>query len=370
MTVGTEHEFSINSGSNAPLAVSDEIIRSVCGSWKDEISFGDVKMGKELQKTVLEFVPKKPSDTIAGLERQLVSGLDKFFSIFRDRYRLLGLGMHPTLTLDKTAVWDHGEGQYYRVYDRLFSIRQHGWLNVQALQVNLSYGSEKELVMLYNRSRALLPYLVAVSCASPLVEGNLAPAADNRLLFYRENQKEIPIICNGIIPEAIRSIADYRRLEEEIFSELRMRNADILCEEWVNSAGMIIRFSRRCLEIRALDEQECIRSDMALAAFTRSLLRCHRLDIPDDRSSLLSLLEEAILKGTGAFRPELFDLYSSAYDHATADERQYLPLVRERIERGSLAEQLRNQLAGGRPLDHLLTELSSCLRNNRPYRSR
>ncbi|OPY38497.1 MAG: Carboxylate-amine ligase YbdK [Methanoregula sp. PtaU1.Bin051] len=367
MTIGTEHEFSINSRNFTPLPVSDEIIRSICGSYAGEILFGDVNIGKELQKTVLEFVPKTPSDTVAGLERQLVQGIAKFHHIFHERYTLLGLGMHPTLTLDQTSLWDHGEKEYYETYDRIFNIRQHGWLNVQALQINLSYASEKDLVTQYNRIRALLPYLVAVTAASPVVEGALGPACDNRLRFYRANQEKIPVICNGIIPKAIDRIADYRRLEGEIFTELKKYGGEILCEEWVNSAGLIVRSSRRCLEIRALDEQECIRSDMAVCAFVRALLRCRRLDLPDDRKTLLALLEVAVRNGTAAIRPELDRLYTAAWDHATADERQYLPVIRERITHGSLAELIRKRLEAGSPLNSLLLELSSCLYENRPF---
>jgi hypothetical protein len=120
MTIGTEHEYSINDPQFCPLPVSDRILRKICGSYESEILFGDVKLGKELQKTVLEFVPKHPAGDLAGLETQLVSGIRKFHAMFRDRCVLLGLGMHPLLTLDQTAVWDHDEGEYYTVYDRLF----------------------------------------------------------------------------------------------------------------------------------------------------------------------------------------------------------------------------------------------------------
>ena len=221
MTIGTEHEFSINDPQFNPLPVSDTILKTICGRYESEILFGDVKLGKELQKTVLEMVPRTHADTIAVLEEQLMRGIRKFSQVFRDRYQLLGLGMHPTLTLDQTAVWDHDEGEYYEAYDRLFNIRQHGWLNIQALQVNLSYSGEKDLVLHYNRLRSLLPYLIAVTAASPIVEGKSTGTADNRLLYYRENQKEIPLICNRIIPEKIGSVQDYRREQEEIFAELQ-----------------------------------------------------------------------------------------------------------------------------------------------------
>lgn len=367
MTIGTEHEYSINDRDFNPLPVSDQILRKICGCVESEILFGDVKLGKELQKTVLEFIPKRPENDLASLERQVFRGIQKFFYIFRDSYHLLGLGMHPTLTLDKTAVWDHDEGEYYEVYDRLFDIRQHGWLNIQALQINLSYTQERNLVFLYNRVRSLLPYLVAVTASSPMVEGKLTGYADNRLIYYRENQKEVPVICNGIIPERMRSIADYVSMQEEIFSSLRAHNADILCEEWVNSSGLIIRFSRKCLEIKALDEQECVRSDMAICAFTMALLRCRTLPVITDRGGLLSLLDEVIHHGTPAVRSELEQMYANAWQHATDDERAYLPIIRKRIDQGSLAELIRDRYEREGDIHPILRDMARCLRENRPY---
>jgi len=125
--------------------------------------------------------------------------------------------MHRPFTLDRTAVWDHDETDYYDAYHRLFNIRQHGWLNIQALQINLSYAHEQELVTTYNRIRSLLPLPIALTASSPIVEGKLTGIADNRLIYYLKNQKEIPLICNRIIPEKIRSTDDYRATQEEVF---------------------------------------------------------------------------------------------------------------------------------------------------------
>ncbi|RPI38145.1 MAG: hypothetical protein EHM53_09420 [Methanoregulaceae archaeon] len=368
MTIGTEHEFSINDPGFNPLPVSDTILKTICGSYNSEILFGDIRLGKELQKTVIEMVPRNHAESIAVLEGQLVRGIRKFSHVFRDRYQLLGLGMHPTLQLNETAVWDHDEGEYYEAYDRLFNIRQHGWLNIQALQVNLSYSGAKDLVLSYNRIRSLLPYLIAVTAASPIVEGKSTGTADNRLLYYRENQKEIPLICNRIIPKKIGSVRDYRREQEEIFFGLRANDAAILCEEWVNSGGVIIRFSRKCLEIKALDEQESIRSDMAVCAFIRSLLRCGSLPVETDQDGLLALTEEAIQRGTAGLRPELQQLYSRAWDHATAEERLYLPFIRDRIGHGSLAELVRDRFGREGQIVPILSDLADSLKTNRPYR--
>lgn len=367
MTIGTEHEFSINDHRFNPMPVSDEILKTICGRYESEILFGDVKLGKELQKTVLEVIPRTPALDLPVLEAHLMGGIRKFYRIFPDKYLLLGLGMHPTLTLDQTTVWDHDEGEYYRVYDRLFNIRQHGWLNLQALQINLSYGNNKELVTLYNRLRSLLPYLIAVTASSPLVEGRLTGHADNRLLFYRENQSEMPLICNRIIPEKINAVADYHAMQEEIFSGLRARGAGILCEEWVNSGGIIIRFSRKCVEIKALDEQDSIHADMAVCAFVRALLRCRSLPIDSDRESLLALTGCAIQYGTRELKGELETLYTLAWQHATVHERHYLPVIQDRISKGSLAEQIRNRYKDEGDVMPVLTDLAGCLKNNQFY---
>jgi len=367
MTIGTEHEYSVNDSRFTAQPVSDEILREVCGRYESEILFGEVKLGKELQKTVLEMIPRHPVEELAALEAQLTKGMAKFNRIFGGRYRLLGLGMHPTARPAEIPVWDHDEGEYYEAYDRLFNIRQHGWLNIQALQINLSYDSEKHLVSRYNRIRTLLPYLIAITASSPMVEGRLTGACDNRLVYYRENQKEIPLICDRIVPGAIQSVAEYRSVQEQVFSELRSRDAAILCEEWVNSSGLIIRFSRKCLEIKALDEQECIRSDMAVCAFVRSLLRGRTLPVENDHEALLALTEEAIHKGTAAFRPELETVYKAAWANATPDERAYLPVIRDRIAYGSLAELIRNRVAKDGGILPVLADLAESLKTNRPY---
>lgn len=367
MTIGTEHEYSINDAHYTALPVSDQILKSICGSFESEILFGETKLGKELQKTVLEFLPRVPASGPAALEAMLMQGIRKFYHIFPHQYNLLGLGMHPTLTLDRTAVWDHDEGEYYACYDRLFNIRQHGWLNIQALQINLSYAGEKDLLMQYNRIRTLLPYLVAITASSPMVEGRLTGTMDNRLVYYRENQKVIPQICHGIIPDRIRSVDEYLKAQEQVYKELRARGAEILCEEWLNSSGIIIRFSRGCLEIKAPDEQECIRSDMAVAALVTALLRCPTLPVESDQDALLALTETAIQKGTAGLRPELEALYRCAWQQATAEEREYLPVIESRIKKGSLAEQMAERYQREKQIEPILADMAHCLRMNTPY---
>lgn len=365
--IGTEHEYSINDPSFNPLPVSDLLIKRLNGRVEHEIDFGALRLSKELQKHVLELVPP-PSESLQALERSLYDGVRRLYGCFGD-LRFLGLGMHPLLTLNQTSFWEHDEAEYYRIYDRLFNIKQHGWLNIQALQINISYSGSDMLVEMFNKLRALLPYLIAVSAASPFVEGRTTGYMDNRLLFYMENQREIPEICNGVIPERIGSVRDYVMINRDIYRKLHERCADLLCREWVNSRGIIVRFKRRCLEIKAIDEQECIRSDMGVTAFTSALLRSD-ISLEDDGESLREMMYLAIRTGTSGMKPELQRLYRVAERHASPEERKYLRVIGERIDNGSLAEVLVRRYRQMESMQDLLGDAERALRTNTPLLSR
>jgi hypothetical protein len=202
------------------------------------------------------------------------------------------------------------------------------------------------------------------------VEGKATPYMDNRLVYYRDNQAAIPEICHGILPERLESVEDYVRINRGIYARLKEQGADILCREWVNSRGVIVRFTRSCLEIKAIDEQECLHSDMAFSAFLLALLRSD-LALEEDEKSLLSLLEEAMRRGTAGLRSELEKLLRQAEKSATAEERRYLPLMTRRVEQGSLAELMMQRLEeagrGEEEIKQLMHQMQWCLKENRPY---
>jgi hypothetical protein len=363
--VGTEHEYSINDRDFQPLPISDKIIERINGSVEHEVPFGGILVSKELQKHALELIPARPG-TLSYLEDNLYQGLVELLRATNYEYRFLGLGMHPLLKLEQTTYWDHDEQEYYHTYDRLFNIKQHGWLNIQALQINMPYQNKDELVAAFNKIRALMPYLVAVSASSPIVEGNLTGYMDNRLIYYRENQARMPEICNNILPEQLGCVDDYIKINRSIYSELKRRSADILCREWVNSRGVIVRFTRKCLEVKAIDEQECLHSDMAVSAFLLALLRSD-LELEEEESILMALLETAMKHGVSGMKPELERLYATSWKNGTPEERRYLPLIEKRIELGSLAELMARRFRETGEIKPLLAEMEWCLRENRPY---
>ena len=368
-SIGTEHEYSINDKEQRALTVSDGIIERIAGRLDHEVAFGGILVSKELQKHAIELIPQRPG-SLSYLENNLYQGLCQLYRATNNEYAFMGLGMHPLLKLEETTYWDHDEQEYYQVYDRLFNIRQHGWLNIQALQINIPYHGEEELTAMFNKIRSLMPYLVAVSASSPLVEGKITPYMDNRLVYYRQNQAAIPDICHGILPEKLEKVDDYVKINRGIYTQLKKQGAEILCREWVNSRGVIVRFTRSCLEIKAIDEQECLHSDMAFSAFLLALLRSD-LVLEEDESCLLSMLEEAMCRGTAGLQPELEKLFSAAEKSATSEERRYLPLVAKRIEQGSLAEVMVQKLqeTGLKEdgIKQMMSRMQWCLKENQPY---
>lgn len=106
--LGSEHEFSINDEDFNPLPISDEIIRKIRGRIANEAVIGNVIVGKELQKHVIELKPSKPFESLSEFEEMMQEGINELLS-YIDGYRLLGLGMHPLLKLENAKVWDHGD---------------------------------------------------------------------------------------------------------------------------------------------------------------------------------------------------------------------------------------------------------------------
>jgi gamma-glutamyl:cysteine ligase YbdK (ATP-grasp superfamily) len=367
MTIGTEHEYSVNDDTLKPLPIVDRIIEELHGEIENEFKFGNVNLSKELQKHVIEFVPSVPQTSIPELEQVIYDGIRDFNHATSDRFALLGLGMHPLLRLEQTTYWDHEDKDIYDAYDRVFDLKKHGWLNIQALQVNTHYESDKEMITNFNRLRSLLPYLVAITASSPFVEGRTTSTMDNRLLHYRHNQERVPLVCNNLVPEKLRSRKHHDDIIRSIYRDLKTVGANELCHEWIDSRGVIIRYHRECLELKACDEQECVRSDMAVTAFVLALLRAE-LQMEEDHEALLELTEVAIAKGTMGLRPELRRLYRAAYQASNPEERPYLALIEKRIEEGSIAELMCQRVQEGDKVGEVALAMASCLRNNRPYR--
>ncbi len=301
---------------------------------------------------------------------------------------LLGTGMHPLLKLQDTAVWPHYHKKIYQQYGKIFNLNQHGWLNIQSFHLNLPYQKEADAIQIHNQLSNLCTYLPAIAASSPIFEGKEGPDIDNRLQFYKVNQKEVPLITGDVIPEYVTSFSQYKQEVIGNYSkDLASAGTDktLLNREWVNSRGVIFRFDRCALEVRVMDEQECIKSDVALACFVRASLRGliasndelfpHDLLVKDFNVVVKDGLNARVSSPHGKTARQVckhfFDL---AQIYANDEEKEYLWLVAKRIEEGSLSERIRaNVLRRAQKTDFhqaivdVYSTLIKCLSDNEIY---
>ncbi|MEM2147642.1 MAG: glutamate-cysteine ligase family protein [Candidatus Bathyarchaeia archaeon] len=359
--LGPEHEFSIVDENLKALPIVDKVIKDFHGRIVNFVELDNFTFGKELQLHVLEVKPNNPFKSPKDFEEKMHEAVLRLGDFLEKRYNasLLGTGMHPTLRLDETAVWPHRHRQIYEAFSRIFNLKQHGWLNIQSFQLNLPYADERDGVRLHNLLANVCAYLPAISASSPVYEGHFGEYVDNRLRFYMENQKEVPSITGNVVPEYIQSFRQYKKSIIEKYSlDLAKAGADkcILDKEWINSRGVIIRFDRKAVEIRVMDEQECVKMDVALSCFIRALLGGLIKNGGSQLSPTGTLTEDfrAIIKyGLNAnvlhpHGPTARDVCNYflqvAWDNATTEEKTYLPFIKKRIEHGSLSETIRAKI--------------------------
>ncbi len=344
-----------------PLPVVDKVIKSFYGRIVNYVRLGRFTFGKELQAHVAEFKANTPFHSPKVFEETMHEAVLRISDFLDKRYgaHLLGLGMHPLLKLDDVKVWPHRDRQIYEALGRVFDFSQHGWLNIQSFQLNLPYSDERRAVGLYNALANILPYIPAVSASSPIYESKVGEFVDNRLYFYQMNQKEIPSIAGDTIPEYVSSFEEYEKVTIRRYSQDLMRaNAPkcILYKEWLNSRGAVFRFDRKAIEIRIMDEQECVKSDVALSCFIRALLRGviqeneihlpHSLLTEDLNAVIKNGLDAKVQHPKGSTAGQVCRyFYKIAEEKASREEKQYLWIVKKRIEEGNLSNLILRNVA-------------------------
>jgi carboxylate-amine ligase len=359
--LGPEHEFSVVTEQLKPLPIVDKIIKDFHGRIVNFVEQPHFTFGKELQLHVMEIKPNSPFKNPEDFEETMQEAVLTLTNFVEKKYnaRLLGTGMHPLLKLDETGVWPHRDRQIYRFLSRVFNLRQHGWLNIQSFQLNLPYSDEKKAVCMHNLLAETCAYLPAIASSSPIYDGRLGEHVDNRLRFYLENQKEVPSVTGDVVPEYVSSFRQYRKdVIGRYSSDLAKAGADkrLLGKDWVNSRGVVFRFDRRAFEIRVMDEQECVKSDVALSCFVRALLRGmrregvanflpHEMLVRDFCSIMRMGLSAETLHPHGRTARHVCQHFSDiARRNATSGEKKYLPIVQKRIETGSLSEAIRRNV--------------------------
>jgi gamma-glutamyl:cysteine ligase YbdK (ATP-grasp superfamily) len=387
--LGPEHEYALVDKELKVLPISDKIIKNEYGRIVNFIELSKFSFGKEMQLHVMEVKANHPFYRAAEFEEEMHCAVLTLFGIVEKHgAMLLGTGMHPLLNLEDTGVWSHYHKKIYREYGRIFDLNQHGWLNIQSFHLNLPYQKNEDAVQIHNQLTNLCAYLPAIAASSPVVEGKIGRDLDNRLDFYKSNQSQIPSITGDVIPQYAFSLEQYKkdvigRYSKDLINAGASRF--LLYREWINSRGVIFRFDRRALEVRVMDEQECIKSDVALACFIRASLRGlietnaelqpHDLLVHDFEAVLKKGLAAETTNPAGKTALQVCRrLFRIAMEHSTEDEKRYLWLVKKRIEEGSLSQIIRNRLIRraeksglSEAIKNVYSSLINCLYDNEPY---
>jgi glutamate---cysteine ligase / carboxylate-amine ligase len=243
----------------------------------DEVSLGDVACSNELAAHVVELKTDGPTPDIERSLPAFESAITRVDRVLEQHgAMLLPSAMHPTMDPStELRLWSRGQRSVYAAYDRIFGCQGHGWANLQSCHLNLPFCGDDELDRLHAAVRAVLALLPALAASSPVVHGRLTGALDQRLVFYASNQRRLPSIIGRIVPESIRSMAEYEAtILAPMYREIAPLDPQgVLAHEWLNSRGAIARFDRNAIEIRVLDVQEAPVADLAIARLVSQTLQ-------------------------------------------------------------------------------------------------
>lgn len=275
---GLELEYMIvDQESLNVLPIADQLLTAAAGSLVNDVERGAFEWSNELALHVIEMKTNGPAASIAGLGE----GFDEQVRAMNQLLKPMGAmllpsAMHPWMDpYRETKLWPHGYRAVYEAYNRIFNCQGHGWSNLQSVHLNLGFQGDDEFGRLHAAIRLILPLLPALAASSPFVEGRTTGVLDNRLEFYRHNQKRIPSLAGAIIPEAVFSRRHYEEtILQKNYHDIAPHDPEgILQDEWLNSRGAIARFQRSAIEIRLLDIQECPAADMAIISAIVAVLR-------------------------------------------------------------------------------------------------
>ncbi len=372
----------------------------------NEVELGAIAWSNELVLHVLELKTAAPAPSLHALHLAFAEHARTINALLeRDNAMLLGTGMHPTFDpLRETKLWPHDYSPVYEAFNRIFDCRGHGWSNLQACHLNLPFSSRDEedpggeFGRLHAAVRALLPILPALAASTPVVDGAGNGVLDNRLEVYRINSRKIASATGRVIPEPVYTRRGYEReILQRIYDEYAPHDPEgVLRDEWANSRGAIARFSRRTIEVRVIDAQECPRCDLAiahaLAGALRAIIegrvgdleRCRALAVDPLHATLLACIRAAGaaeindreylaalgIPGAKATAAEAWRHLLPAASAGDPHAAEWLPVIEMILTRGCLARRIVSALGKAPTRAQIISvyrRLAGCLASNSPF---
>lgn len=299
-------------------ASADRLLEALGGDPDAHPAAGNVEADNELAAHVLELKLRRPATDLAAQAGDFAAAVRAADGALRGwGCRLMPGGMHPFMDpARESGLWMHEDNAIYAAFDRVFGVRGHGWFNIQSVHLNLPFRGDAEFARLHSAISLLLPVLPALAASSPFHDGAHHGWLSGRLSHYVGNQKRLPQIIGGIVPEPAESESEYRdRILQPMFRAIAPHDPDgLLQEEWLNSRAAIARFSRGSIEIRCLDSQEGPTADLAVCRWAARALQ-HMIENGGDLAALhrkappgllKAVFLEAARSGGGAALPDGF----------------------------------------------------------------
>jgi len=396
--VGLEVEYALVDEHLNIVHGAEPALAALAGRPTSEAELGAVAFSNEFFDHLVELKTVRPLASLTESESVLAEGVERLATALDPLgARPMPTSMHPWLDPADARRWARSGRSIYETYARLFDTATHGWANVQSMQVNLPLGREHEAVAMLNASALLVPYLPAVAASSPMFGGALGPAVDNRMTFILRHQDFIPETQGPMVPEYVQSLRQYRReVLRPIYEAVdRLPDARSIRHEWLNARGAVLKLSRRSMEVRVIDAQECPRMDVAIAAYVRGALHDLSVDLAKgrlalpDHAALVEDLHSCVRDGSRARvraphvpglsrdddgRAAVSDVTAAMLARAVRrlrrGERPYLELVDGVRRVGTLSERIRARVEAGDDPKAIYGQLCDCLRHNRPWRGR
>ena len=395
---GIELEYMIvDQRSLAVRPLADVLLRDAAGLIVNEVEHGPLAWSNELVMHVIELKTNGPAATLSGLAQRFHADVQVINqALAAHGARLMPTAMHPLFDpARETRLWPHGQNEIYAAYDRIFGCRGHGWSNLQSMHINLPFFDDEEFRRLHAAIRVVLPIIPALAAASPLQQGRVAGWVNQRLRYYRDNQRAVPEISGQVVPEAVAGIDDYRqRILAPMYQAIAPLDAtDLLADDWLNSRAAIARFERQTIEIRIIDLQECPAADLAIAEAVVGLVRAfytENLATFEHQQSLSTAALADVLWQAAEFGgqaliedPAYLALFGQTaampaaqlWRNALASlalAPEVVALLQQMLDRGTLAEAILavlGQQASQADILACYRELCQCLDSNQLFRS-
>jgi carboxylate-amine ligase len=275
---GVEIEYMIVDRQTCRIKpVAELLLTNDQGEAENEVEHDSLAWSNELVQHVIELKTNGPAKKLAGLAAIFQEQLNDINRLLAPHDCMILPGAtHPFMDpATETSIWERENTEIYQTFNAIFNCQGHGWSNLQSMHLNLPFAGDEEFFRLHNAIRLLLPFIPALSGASPFQDGRDTGYSDSRLVHYGKNCAKIPIVTGLIVPEPIRNRAEY---EEKILAAIKKAihpydTKAVLQPKWTNARGAIARFDRGTIEIRVIDSQECPAADLAIAEIICSAVK-------------------------------------------------------------------------------------------------